>query len=51
MLLQSLNISWYDQKTVKNDLEKHLRAIVDVSNPNGMVLCGLIYLNEPSADA
>jgi len=50
MLLQSLKRSWYNQRTVKNDLEKHLRAVVFVSNPNGMVLRSLTYLNEPSAD-
>jgi hypothetical protein len=50
MLLQSLKLSWYNQKTVKNDLEKHLRAIGDVSNPNGKVLLGLAYMNETAID-
>jgi hypothetical protein len=50
MLLQSLKLSWYNQKTVKNDLEQHLRAIVDVSIPGGVVLLGLTYLNEPPVD-
>jgi len=45
-----IKLLWNNQKTLRNDLEKHLRAVVFVSNPNGMVLLGLAYLNEAPLD-
>jgi len=45
-----IKLLWNNQKTLRNDLEKHLRAVVFVSNPNGMVLLSLAHTNGLAID-